>query len=67
MQRGQAAFSRVSSPLAYVRCSIPEIVDTGNRGSEESYRTNLGLNNPEPETANVSLELIDSAGSLMDR
>ena len=49
---------------ASVQQVVPEIVDTGNRGSAGTYRTNLGLNNPGSETAHVRLDLIDLSGSI---
>jgi glucose/arabinose dehydrogenase len=48
---------------ASVQQVVPEIVDTGNRGSAGTYRTNLGLNNSGGETAHITIDLADLTGS----
>jgi len=58
-------FPAVSLSSAAVQKLVPEIVDTGDRGTARTFRTNLGLNNLGPEEARVRLELIGSGGSIL--
>jgi glucose/arabinose dehydrogenase len=58
-------FPAVSFSSAAVQKLVPEIVDTGERGTAGTFRTNLGLNNLGPEEAKVRLELVGSSGSLL--
>jgi glucose/arabinose dehydrogenase len=58
-------FPAVSFSSAAVQKLVPEIVDTGDRGSAGTFRTNLGLNNLGPEEARVRLELVGSGGSVL--
>ena len=55
----------MSVSSAAVQRLVPEIVDTGDRGTAGTFRTNLGLNNLGPEEASVRLELLGSSGSIL--
>ena len=58
-------FPAVSVSSAAVQKLVPEIVDTGDRGTAGTFRTNLGLNNVGPEEARVRLELVGSVGNIL--
>jgi hypothetical protein len=58
-------FPAVSFSSAAVQKLVPEIVDTGDRGSAGTFRTNLGLNNLGSEEAQVRLELVGSSGAQL--
>jgi len=58
-------FPAVSLSSAAVQKMVPEIVDTGDRGSAATFRTNLGLNNLGSEEATVRLELVGISGALL--
>jgi len=58
-------FPAVSVSSAAVQKLVPEIVDTGDRGTPGTFRTNLGLNNLGPEEASVRLELAGSVGNIL--
>ena len=57
-------FPAVSVSSAAVQKLVPEIVDSGERGTAGTYRTNLGLNNLGPEAATVRLELVVGGGVI---
>lgn len=58
-------FPAVSLSSAGLRKVVAEIVDTGERGTAGTFRTNLGLNNLGPEEARVTLELVATDGSVL--
>lgn len=58
-------FPAVSLSSAALEKLVPEIVDTGDRGTAGTFRTNLGLNNLGPEEARVRLDLVGSGGNIL--
>lgn len=58
-------FPAVSFSSAALQKLVAEVVDTGDRGTAGTFRTNLGLNNLGPDEANVRLELVGSEGSVL--
>ncbi len=58
-------FPAVSLSSAALRKVVAEIVDTGERGTPGTFRTNLGLNNLGPEEARVTLELVGTDGVIL--
>lgn len=58
-------FPAVSFSSAAIQKLVSEVVDTGERGTVGTFRTNLGLNNLGPEEATVRLELVGSGGNVL--
>jgi hypothetical protein len=60
-------FPAVSYSSAGLQKIVAEIVDTGERGTAGTFRTNLGLNNLGPEEGRVTLELMSVDGHVAGR
>ena len=58
-------FPAVSAAGATLQRVVAEVVDSGDRGTPDTFRTNLGINNLGPVTAHVSLQLIGGSGNLL--
>jgi glucose/arabinose dehydrogenase len=58
-------FPAVNTTQATLRRIIAEAVDTGDRGVPNTFRTNLGLNNPGPTAARVTLQMVSDSGELL--
>lgn len=57
-------FPAVSPAEATLQRVIPEAVNSGTKGTPNTFRTNLGLNNPGPVAAKVRVEVILDSGDL---
>src|SRR5262249_31489637 len=44
---------------------VGEVLDSGDHGTSNTYRTNLGINNLGPVAARASVWLMDSSGNSM--
>jgi glucose/arabinose dehydrogenase len=58
-------FPAVNIAQATLRRIIAEAVDSGDKGVPNTFRTNLGLNNPGPTAARVTLQMIGDSGELL--
>ena len=58
-------FPAVSLASGTLERVVGEVLDSGDRGTPNTFRTNLGINNLGPVTARASVWLVDSFGSSM--
>jgi len=58
-------FSGLAQATASTQRILPEVIDTGERGTAGTFRTNLGLNNPGSTIATVQISLINSSGLVL--
>ncbi len=56
-------FAAMNLGAATLNCLAVEILDNGNPGIASTFRTNLGINNPQSLDAHVLLELADETGN----
>lgn len=61
---GTAGFFPAVNPASgTLRRMVGEVLDSGDRGTPGTFRTNLGINNLGPVTTRVSIQLIDDSGN----
>ena len=58
-------FPAVTLVSASLQSLVLDILDTGNRGSTGTFRTNIGINNPGQETAHTRMQLVNLTGNLL--
>jgi len=60
-------FSGLSEATASAERIIPEVVDSGDPGIAGTFRTNLGLNNPNASAADVEVSFLNGSGLVLGR
>jgi glucose/arabinose dehydrogenase len=60
-------FSGLSEAAASAERIIPEVVDSGDPGIVGTFRTDLGVNNPNGSAADVEVSFLNGSGLLLGR